>query len=226
MKFIEKISNKILDRISIPEDSPLNTGPFSSADDLFLSLEVRKADEQKIKKKYPFRFFCSKTVPRTSRKVRDSIKKAEWAVRYRTTSRYDIIRMPTVSKSYHDKDYLMLHGVFSLLVDFVEVECAHMNYDIPNKPNRSRRLGLDHLDWQINLPGNPNKEYARMTKELYLWWTDCYLNREDSYEIAKRKHPNDQKAASLMSAGIDHFYLQEEQVMLSKVIEIRNSLWT
>ncbi len=53
---------------------------------------------------------------------------------------------------YSDVRERLLRGVFETLVDFVEIEKAHMQSlcdEVKMKKHRSRELGLRHLDWEI-----------------------------------------------------------------------------
>lgn len=108
---------------------------------------------------------------------------------------------------YYDKDTLLLHGMFSLLKDFVEVEKAWMeaifneNYKRPlwklNSRFRSKELGIKYLDWEISLqhkeedfPGEKEvyisqSKSAQTIKDLYLWWTNIRSNRMDPYDLLR-----------------------------------------
>lgn len=131
-------------------------------------------------------------------------------IRYRTYDRYNIIKIHSLEPSYYDIDTRLLHGMFSLLVDYVEIEKANLErlfgdeglYDRPcfrkwyyriyRKIRKlfvnisSRDLGLAYLDWEISnldpsFPAN-QRDYAKEVKELYLWWVDDYLKREQEEE--------------------------------------------
>lgn len=230
---LNRLKDKVTDLIQIPElaeDDSKICGPFTSATDLFDSLE--KQDERReIGKKYPVKYFLSETLPKSKDILIRKIDNVKWGIRYRTTDRYDLLKMPTVSKSYHDRDYLLLHSVFTIIIDYVEIECARMHVMADNespklkRKERSRFYGIAHLDWEINQTGGMQAENALKIKELYLWWKDCYLERECSYTMASRKHKDTRKIASCMCA-IDEFYFEEEQTMLKLAIDVRRSLWT
>lgn len=130
--------------------------------------------------------------------------------RYRTTRKYHTINIPTLKPGYYDIDTRLLHGMFSLLVDFVEIECAWMTLlcrsdlkptsfvkssiiqKIKRKfvPFRSKELGLQHLDWEMSLQedeqgqsgGWSQAAAAKEIKTLYLWWKEDYLNRKEPEE--------------------------------------------
>jgi len=100
---------------------------------------------------------------------------------------------------YYDKDELILHGLFSLLVDFVEVECSHMYKICINltdidkqliKNGKQQLLGvkyLQHIEDDISKSKEEIEAYNEQTADekevlkLYFWWTKR-LNREDEGE--------------------------------------------
>lgn len=106
---------------------------------------------------------------------------------------------------WHEFDTRLLHGLFEMLVNFVEVEKAHWQHigfhleDDENKKKHktpSREDGLAYLDWEIGLVyeedqgvdseliGQPTHQAiaAKEIKELYLWWKDIRPNRPDPYD--------------------------------------------
>jgi hypothetical protein len=110
---------------------------------------------------------------------------------------------------WHESDERLLHGMFNVLVDFVEVEKAHMNNvceTSQEKPwwlrfrflrwgeHRSIESGIAYLDWEIDLKNKRCEDYdgldmtpqsisAQEQKDLYLWWRNVRPNREDIHEI-------------------------------------------
>lgn len=97
--------------------------------------------------------------------------------------------------NYHGFDTRLLHGLFEMLVDFVEVEKASRQftseyisegkeaYDKKDHSTPSREAGLKYLDWEIGLSeedgGIGQADAAAEIKELYLWWKDVRPNRTD-----------------------------------------------
>ena len=115
---------------------------------------------------------------------------------------------------WQDVGNRFLPCLFNELVDFVEVELAwfHIAWDSEARKKfkspwyatgwfrwrtwRSRKAGLENLEWQCNLtmkedmginPDHP--EYGKPTSQsisakeimnLYTWWTDTYRNRPDA----------------------------------------------
>ena len=84
---------------------------------------------------------------------------------------------------WYDSDTRLLHGMFQLLVDFVELEKAHMQIVLCEKNTtwrmrspkyRSPSMGIKYLDWEISLSkeegGLNQAKNAKQIKALYLWW--------------------------------------------------------
>lgn len=106
---------------------------------------------------------------------------------------------------YYDLDTKILHGLFTELVDLVEIEMAHMSRWGNDKKyiftkGRSQEAGLDYLDWASSLTCGKsyqlNKKDQRYNKptqqaldaqkirELYLWWKNERPNRPDPFVIS------------------------------------------
>jgi len=96
---------------------------------------------------------------------------------------------------YHDNSERMLHAVFKILEDYVEIECAYAHdYADTEKTLGWKRFlprfirprakdqtnGILHLLWEIEL----GEESPRQAKdavefyELYTWWKDVRPNRK------------------------------------------------
>jgi len=108
---------------------------------------------------------------------------------------------------YYEFDYRVLHGLFNELVDFVEIEYAHLSkwslkQDAKKykfKRGRCVEAGLDYLNWACSLKydkewgivkkdpkyGKPTHQAisAQKIKELYLWWKDR-PNRPEPMAVA------------------------------------------
>lgn len=114
-------------------------------------------------------------------------------VAYRTTKRFHVLKMYSLTPGYWDKDEILLHAVMQLVVDFVEIECAFMELDAPftfkqklylkylpwflrsDNLIRNRDAGLRHLN---HLADFYNDKLAGSTiaplviRDVYLWWKD------------------------------------------------------
>jgi len=102
---------------------------------------------------------------------------------------------------YHELDTRLLYGMFEALVDFIEVEKAHMqrwNSDEKFKtPNAAK--GLEYLGWEIALRGTPayesddnfdepdhihniQSDKAQEILALYWWWKHIRPKRVDPWD--------------------------------------------
>jgi hypothetical protein len=140
-----------------------------------------------------------------------------------------LLKIHTLDKGWRDRDEVLLHAAFQILVDFVEQE---------------------HPDKLINW--NDTEEHRRAWKEirsLYRWWTTTRPGRYsplDNEELVVpplrfRKIPNSEmvemvesdkkKYAAYYRALKQHGQLEqkwheEDQRNLHRLIEIREHLWT
>lgn len=125
-------------------------------------------------------------------------------IRYRTYDKYNIIKIHSLTPNYYDTDTRLLHGMFDLLVDFIEVEKAHMNMVFSEEFRnqnffkrewywlrqrfidlRNRTSGMEYLDWEINQSECLDQaECAKEQKELYIWWKDIRPNRGDPMDLS------------------------------------------
>jgi len=115
---------------------------------------------------------------------------------------------------WHETDTRMLHANFELLVDFIEVEKAHMAlWSDSSKPRpwwrkfrltswapfRSKELGMEYLQWEASLAKNedwvskddptygqptPQAEAAKEQIALYTWWKEVRPARPDPMDAS------------------------------------------
>lgn len=138
--------------------------------------------------------------------IPSSIYRLSDYVAFRTTKRYNQIRIKSLSPNYYDKDTLLLHGVMQLVVDFVEIELAAYKYErmtslkarlykyLPwclrsSEWIRSPQLGLEKLNEECEPSLTPEEtaeigdfversaENYRRIRTVYLWWTQTYPKR-------------------------------------------------
>lgn len=133
-----------------------------------------------------------------------------YAIRCRFFDKYHVINTG-LPPTYHDADTRMLHGMFNLLVDFVEVEKAWMHVVFDSEERKKRKhpwwslgwtrfkafrdpeAGIDHLRWETTLD-DPNKpaheqcpsqaETAREILVLYYWWKEIRPSRPDPMDAS------------------------------------------
>jgi len=127
------------------------------------------------------------------------ISEVKYWIAYRTYDRYNVVKTG-LPPAYYEPYTLMLHTCFNLLVDFVEVEKAWMEYiyckEEKNYKNiswfkrkifgfRSREMGMSYLDWDINESGVEHQsKSSQEIKDLYIWWKDVRPNRPDPMDAS------------------------------------------
>jgi len=221
--------------------------------------EQWQAFDEGCKHVYPIRYWLNeKLIPNTWDPCMRFLIKIKNQIRYRFIQRFHIIDTK-LKPAYYDTDYLIINGMFSLLVDFIEVEKAWMqtiSEDLYKKPSwykwrpftRSKKLGLEYLDWEINLKNKSNEleintsqsDSAEIQKELYLWWTEKRPARKDPYDLMsgpefikggdidymlKNNTPEIKKIYEEINK-LEEEYYNEDSEMLIKLIKVRSSLWT
>ena len=140
-----------------------------------------------------------------------------------------MLKIRTLGSGWCDKDHLMLHAVFQLVVDFVEQE----------KPDRI-------VDWNAD----PEHKHAwKEIRSLYRWWTKTRPARRSPLDDKRLKTPpmrwkkvpgtgnrelvdyDKGKYAAYDAALKKHGRLEktwdeEDQRNLHRLIEIRQFLWS
>lgn len=157
-------------------------------------------------------------------------------IRYYVKNRFfdKLHYLPTRLKKgeYNGVETRLLHGMMETLVDFVEVEKAHMHqmfgqlnderalrYKFPLlrwSSIRSREFGLEYLKWEaslddVSLPDydpmmgmNSQAHAAREVIAIYTWWKDVRPNRADPYDASGWSEYCDRRHADL-TAGYGFF---------------------
>jgi hypothetical protein len=138
------------------------------------------------------------------------------------------LKINTLKKGWHDKDEILLHAAFQLLVDFVEKE----------HPER--------IDWNTN---KMHKEAWREIKSLCKWWKEkrparrsplddkrllkpaLRFKKVPGSEFSQLVRPDRKKYAAYYGAmkkdaRLEKQWHEEDQRNLHRLIEIRGFLWT
>jgi hypothetical protein len=139
------------------------------------------------------------------------------------------LRIHTIEKGWCDRDHVLLHAAFQVLVDFIEKE----------KPNKT-------IDWKWN------KKHQKAWKEmsdLYYWWTKERPKRKSHINDEKLKipplkfinvpgskyktldKPNKKKYAKYYKAlkidwKLERKWHKEDTKNLHRLVNIRDFLWT
>lgn len=163
--------------------------------------------EQKFKKNAIIRYYLNESISyirSKSRRLKDI--KYWFLYRFHPCHRYHVVDSG-LGYGYHDKRETMLHAMFNLLVDYVEVELASRNDSYkepithmifhPFTDHRSPKDGIEYLMWEINSTGpinigvnsskNSQSGSALEVYTLYMWWK----NRKQLYDLTEPKYPDE-----------------------------------
>jgi len=192
--------------------------------------------KEKQRKERPWRYWMSDTVLRKLQNFLYYPSDLWYSIRCYTKNRYltqtHNLKTGLKKGEWHDLDTRILYGLFNELVEFVEVELAHLNnldrkkkYKFKN--GRCVEAAYDYFQWANNLQGENNhvqRENSIKIKELYEWWKHTRPNRDDPIvSITKESHGD--KYYQLIY-DIEKDYDDEDTEMLIDLIKIRNCLWT
>lgn len=173
-------------------------------------------------------------------------------IRNRFFRKYYLVDTKLPKGNYYDSDTLLLHSMFSILEDYVEIELSALYYfchENEKKPNWFIRKftryktnkGLDYLDLIINDPDTPRQQLKDSIeiKKLYIWWKQIRPNRPDPYVAAgyydvfdnsgvylKKELTRAEKSVFTKIARIEKRYLTEDHRMMCRLVKVSPSLWT
>jgi hypothetical protein len=173
-------------------------------------------------------------------------------VRNRFFRKYYLVDTKLPKGNYYDSDTLLLHSMFSILEDYVEIELSALYYfchENEKNPNWFIRKftryksdkGLQYLDLVIDDPVTPRQQLKDSIeiKKLYIWWKQIRPNRPDPYVAAgyydvfdksgvflKKKLTRAEKSVFTKIARIEKRYLTEDHRMMCRLVKVSPSLWT
>lgn len=156
------------------------------------------------------------------------------------------IKITTLDSSFHDTDEMLLHGMFKLLTNFVELQ-----WDGGKSPYFGQIFSIE----EINQGGEWEKESLVSqnvsTKEiwdLYNWWTKIRPARVDPYsliyeyngekpkfvkceggsklECLTEENQEKYRAVAKESCDLEERHEQEDEDMLIRLVKVRRHLWT
>ena len=145
---------------------------------------------------------------------------------------------------YYDLDHRILHGLFNELVDFVELELAHLskwNKDKNYKfvKGRCQEAQDDYFRWANHLKHQgrltEQAKASRKIKELYEWWKYIRPQRKDPLDnpalgdiddILDNKNLKKKQKLYKRVYELEEKYDNEDTEMLIELIKIRSHLWT
>ena len=149
-------------------------------------------------------------------------------IAFRTYDKYNVIKIPSLSPNYYDKDTIILHGMMDLLVEFVEVEMpAWYFYDLRQnltllggikwkiqhlfRQPRSREFGIQALrNMKENMQQSEVDRYVDDCVAIYTWWKDVRPNRKEPEELS----------------GLNEFYKDHPRWRITKCLKDLEQLVT
>lgn len=140
------------------------------------SLEDWEKFDARFKADAPIRYHLNGIKDFFEYRVINSLKDVKWWVRHRTTDKYHQVDTG-LSPGYYDADTRLLHGVFSILKDFIEIECAkkyRFFYPWRSRVMNNKRCGIEYMKAMGKANEKENPKYLRATQALlesYDYWT-------------------------------------------------------
>lgn len=203
-------------------------------------------DDQK--KQQPFRYWLSEKFLNKLQDVicfpLDVYRTIKIYIRNRYIDKIQYLHTGLKPGEYYDLDHRILHGLFNELVDFVELELAHLSkWDKDKKykfvKGRCQQAQDDYFEWANNLKHDgkltDQAKGSRKIQQLYNWWKFERPNRKEPYgdpslgdidEILDNKKFKKKKQLYKKAYDLEKEYDDEDTKMLIELIKVRNHLWT
>lgn len=202
-----------------------------------------------LKKRKPWRYWITEHLLKSLQNIvyypYDIYNEIRHYIRNRWIDKTHYLKTGLKPGCYHELDSRILHGLFNELVDFVEIDLAHLSlWDRTKKyrfkNGRSVEAAYDYFNWINNLkydedsgclPDDP--DYGTLTeqakayttiKALYEWWKSERLNRVDPNHIITRETHG--KHYYRLIDEMERGYEREDTDKLIELIKVRGSLWT
>lgn len=202
-----------------------------------------------LKKRKPIRYWITEELLSTLQNIvyypYDIYSNTKGYIRNRWIDKTHYLKTGLKPGRYHELDSRILHGLFNELVDYVEVDLAHLSlWDRTKKykfkTGRSVEAAYAYFEWASNLkygedcgysPNDP--DYGELTpqaedtikiKTLYEWWKDERPHRVNPFDVFTKETHGD-KYFKLIDER-EKLYEQEDTNKLIELIKVRGSLWT
>jgi hypothetical protein len=210
-----------------------------------------------LKRRKPIRYWVTEVMLKHLQNILyypyDLYNETKFYIRNRWIDKTHYLKTGLKPGHYHEFDERILHGLFNELVDYVEMELAHLSlwdqtkkYEFKN--GRSIEAAYDYFKWQNNLKEKNEQgrkvlasqaHDSRKIQKLYEWWKNKRPYRPDPYEasgynsllkdddIWKTDSSSRQRKKIInKSMQIEKQYDDEDTEMLIEFIKLRHSLWT
>lgn len=211
----------------------------------------------KTKQKHPFRYWLGETVPHIINTWLMHLTNGLYWFKYRFQNKHKYHLIDTKLKpGYYDIDFRLLHGVMSLVVDYVErehqttdpeswsywpsvVECAIKD---KNKRNELVNANIEETLEHNLMPSNQINAILTVN-DVYHWWKNVYPFRKENKSTVcsedtdplKLFFEDDSECCDFslrlseeykVRQVVKELWYEEEQYMLRRIIELRRDLWT
>ena len=163
-----------------------------------------------LKKRKPIRYWITEKLLKVLQDIiyypYDIYNEVYGYIRNRYIDKTHYLKTGLKPGGYYEFDDRVLHGLFNELVDYVEMELAHLSkWDTTKhftfKNGRSIEAAYDYFEWANNLTHGEgygilpdNEDYSKLTdqaiksrkiQELYEWWTITRPNRPDPHVVSR-----------------------------------------
>jgi len=215
------------------------------------ALGLREWDEWKDKqrKERPYRFWLSDIVLQKLQNILyfpyDIYRTVKAYIRNRYFDKTHYLNTGLKPGQYYDLDTRILHALFNELVDFVEIELAHLSLWDRNKKykfknGRCVEAAYDYFDWACNLKSKSKlteqAKASRKIKKIYEWWKNKRPNRKDPYgektfgldieDILDNKKAKEKQKLFEKTYQMELAQENEDTTMMIELINVRHHLWT
>jgi hypothetical protein len=207
------------------------------------ALEWKEWDEWKDtqKKERPIRFWLSDTLLGYMQDViyfpYDIYSHCKHYIRNRWIDKRHYLKTGLKPGHYYEFDERILHGLFNELIDYVEIECAHLSFLNEDKKytvknGRCIEAAYDYFEWSNNLKeeGEDNNEtlseqaiQSRELQELYEWWKLKRPLRKDPDELSGWKTHCEISEDHLFDNDISEEKIEEVNQILTMLDNIEQS---
>lgn len=187
-----------------------------------------------LRDRKPYRYWIYKTL-KSLRRVAlypsNFITGIKAYIRNRWIDQTHVLKTGLKPGYYYEFEDRILYGLFNELVDFVEIQLAHLSlYDDAKKyqfiNGRCIVAAYDYFAWADSLTDEwdmPLKDSMQTVQALYEWWTISRPQRLPTDEITLQTHGSDYINIRITN---DYDYYQEDNQQLIRLIQIRHNLWT
>ena len=137
---------------------------------------------------------------------------------------YNVVKIQKLNRTWSDRDYIMFHANFQILVDFIELEQPFVSYEDHKRgrlivsPDEMRDFVNRNHDPDESYNNEQDKDFAEHAKESLVKARTEYLTLIDLYEW----YTTDQYIKPMES--LDRTDVIDDKLL--QLIKLRRTLWT